>query len=209
MHVLRQFPRLVARAPVCHHAAMALSDQLAQWREWLVRLDAPVAPNLKPGVSRADIETVLGATTPRAVLEWFQWCDGVAYAPGQTIGDSWAIPGYWPVELRDVIEIKALQYDEDSLLLADSWVPLLENGSSDLHVAAWSDASEPRVVTVMPEFGPPSVEFHSVEQMVTVFNECFTRSAYYLNAEHQLDVNDELYDQIYAAIVGADPSQDT
>ncbi|KKK05207.1 hypothetical protein LQ51_15100 [Micromonospora sp. HK10] len=85
-------------------------------------------------------------------------------------------------------------------------MPLLQNGSSDLYVAAWSDTSEPAVVTIMPEFAPPEVEFQSVEQMVTVFNECFARSAYYLNAERQLDVDEELYDEIYAAVVGPRPT---
>ncbi|MEO3745664.1 hypothetical protein [Plantactinospora sp. B5E13] len=187
---------------------MTLTDQLAQWRDWLVRLGAPVAPVLKPGRSRAEIEAVLGATTPRTVLEWFQWCDGVDYAPGQTIGDCWTIPGFWPVELRDVAGIKAAHHDEDSPLLAGNWVPLLQNGSSDLYAAAWSDSSEPVVVTIMPEFAPPSVEFHSVEQMVAVVNECFTRSAYHLDAERQLDVDDELYDEVYAAIVGSRPVEE-
>ncbi|WP_156313136.1 SMI1/KNR4 family protein [Micromonospora sp. HK10] len=185
---------------------MTLTDQLAQWRESLVRLGAPVAPVLKPGRSRPEIEAVLGATAPRAVLEWFLWCDGVEYAPGQTIGDSWAIPGFWPVELQDVTGIRADCHDEGSPLLAGNWVPLLQNGSSDLYVAAWSDTSEPAVVTIMPEFAPPEVEFQSVEQMVTVFNECFARSAYYLNAERQLDVDEELYDEIYAAVVGPRPT---
>jgi len=188
---------------------VTLTDQLAQWREWLVRLGAPVAPVLKAGVSRADIEAVLGTTAPRAVLEWFQWCDGVEYAPGQTVGDSWAVPGFWPVELQNIIEIKADHWDEGSPLLARNWVPLLENGSSDLYAATWSGASEPVVVTIMPEFAPPQVEFQSIEQMVTVFNECFTRSAYYLNEEHQLDVDEELYDEIYAAFVGPRPIQET
>jgi hypothetical protein len=129
-------------------------------------------------------------------------------SPGRsytTSADAADPPGFWPVELQHVVHIKADQYDEGSPLLARNWVPLLVNGSSDLLVAAWSDTSEPLVVAIEPEFAPPKVEFQSVEQMATVFNECFTRSAYYLNAEHQLDVDDELYDEIYVAIVGPRP----
>jgi hypothetical protein len=184
---------------------VTLTDQLEQWRGWLSRIGAPVAPVLKRSTSQAEIDAVLGSTTPASVREWFQWCDGVEYASGQTIGDSYAVPGFWPVELRHVAGIKAALYDAGSPLLAGSWVPLLEDGGGDAYVAVWSGTSEPVVVRVMPEAGPPWVEFDSIEQMVTVFNACFGRAAYHLDPEHRLDVDEALYDEIYTAIVGRRP----
>ncbi|MEU8297975.1 hypothetical protein AB0C04_11890 [Micromonospora sp. NPDC048909] len=52
---------------------MTLTDQLAQWRESLEAIGAPVAPALKPGTSRAEINAVLGPALPHAVLEWFAY----------------------------------------------------------------------------------------------------------------------------------------
>ncbi|GAA0221669.1 hypothetical protein [Cryptosporangium japonicum] len=190
---------MAVRTQFRQNALVTLTAELARWRDSLVRLDAPVTSALKAGANPADIEAVLGASTPPAVLEWFQWCAGVEYMPGQTIGDSWAIPGFWPVALEDVVAIKADHGDAGSPLLTESWVPLLEDGSSDLYVAAWSGAGEPVVVTVTPEFGPPKVEFRSIDQMVAVFNECFARSAFSLDAQHQLEVDDELYAEIRQA----------
>ncbi|MER7333710.1 MULTISPECIES: hypothetical protein [unclassified Micromonospora] len=192
----------------CHHAPVALTDQLTQWRGWLETMGAPVAPVLKPGASRAEIDAVLGPDLPHAVLEWFRWCDGVEYTPGQTVGDSWAIPGYWPIELRDVVATKALHDDPTDPLLAHHWVPLLENGSSNLYAAVWTDTTGPVVVSIMPEGGPPQIEFRTVEQMVSVFNACFACSAYYLDDQHRLEVDDALYDEVYDMIVDGRPAQE-
>ncbi|MFC6023529.1 hypothetical protein ACFP2T_46160 [Plantactinospora solaniradicis] len=187
---------------------MTLSEQLAQWRNWLARLDAPVAPALLPGADRTAIGAALGPTVPPAVLDWFTWCDGVGHQPGQTIGDTYAIPGYWPISLRDAVEVKPIHADPDDPLLAEHWIPLLENGSSDLYVAVWSDGTEPAVASIMPEYGPASVEFDSIPQMVAVFNACFARSAYFLDDEGQLDVDDDRYAEIYQEIVGRHPDRD-
>lgn len=187
---------------------MTLTDQLAQWREWLNGIGAPVAHVLKPGASPVEIDAVLGPALPYAVLEWFRWCDGVEYTPGQTIGDSWAIPGYWPIELRDVVATKAVHDDPTDPLLTHHWIPLLVNGSSDLYAAVWTDTTEPVVASIMPEAGPAEVEFRTVEQMVSVFNACFARSAYHLDDQHQLDVDDALYDMVYDEVVGGRPGRD-
>ena len=41
-----------------------------------------------------------------------------------------------------------------------------------------------------------------VEQMVTVFNLCFARSAYHLDERGQLTVEDDLHAEVYQAVVG-------
>lgn len=184
---------------------MTLADRLNEWRDRLTRLGVPVAPLLAPGADRAEIEAVLGTPVPPAVSDWFAWCDGVAYAPGQTIGDSWAVPGYWPLALRDAIGMKPAYDQLDVPLLREHWVPLLGNGSSDIYAATWDDADgEPVVVSIMPEYGD-AVEFDSIEQMVIVFNQCFARSAYHLDEQGRLDVDDELYAEVYEAVVGRAP----
>ncbi|MEO3927155.1 hypothetical protein ABGB07_25290 [Micromonosporaceae bacterium B7E4] len=187
---------------------MTLTGQLDEWREHLTRLGAPAAPLLLPGVGRAEIEAALGPDVPDAVRDWFAWCDGVGDAPGQTIGDSYTIPGYWHVGLREAIAARPAHDGAGDPLLADPWVPLLRDGSSDLYAACWSAGTEPVVVSIMPESGPATVEFDSIPQMVTVFNACFARSAYLLDDQGWLDVDDDRYAEIYQEIVGRPAYED-
>jgi hypothetical protein len=184
---------------------VSLAEQLGRWRDWLTRLGAPVAPLLGPGADQDEIEAALGTAVPPSVREWFRWCNGIGYAPGQTIGDSYAIPGYWPIALRDAIAVKPTYQVASEPLLAHHWIPLLEDGSTDLYAAVWRDTHEPAVVSIIVEAGPAEVEFDTIEQMVSVFNACFARSAYFMNDQHRLAVDNVLYEEIYQALVGRPP----
>nr|BFE64477.1 hypothetical protein GCM10020063_090030 [Dactylosporangium thailandense] len=185
---------------------MPLTERLDEWRAWLARLGAPVAPVLRSGASPGRIAQTLGPDVPSAVVEWFQWCDGVDATPGQTIGDSWTVPGFWPVELDEVARLKRIYDDPDDPLLAGAWVPLLMDGGTFLYGAAWSPGGPPAVACVMPEDGPAELEFDTIEQMVEFFCACFAGSAYVLDDDGILDCVQDRYDEIYAAIVGRQPS---
>jgi hypothetical protein len=175
----------------------SLADALRSWSEWLSRLGAPVASSLRPGRSPEQIVAVLGAELPAAVLTWFSWCDGVEDAPGQTIGDCWVIPGYWPVSLaeaRDELSVD-LPYRHG--------VPLLRDGGTDLYVAAWSATGEEPVVVSLLDPGNPVVEYGSVAELVAVTNACFARNVYAVDESGLLDLVDAAgYDAVYEEVTG-------
>ncbi|WP_229075162.1 hypothetical protein [Actinoplanes sp. DH11] len=174
-----------------------LADALQEWSGWLSRLGAPVAPWLRPGRPTSEIIAVLGPELPAAVHTWFSWCDGVEDAPGQSIGDCWVIPGYRPVALA---ETRDDWYVE---LPYPHWVPLLRDGATDLHVAAWSAAGAEPVVVSLLDPGDPVVEYGSIAELVAVTNTCFARSVYALDESGLLDlVDDAGYDAIYEEITG-------
>ena len=137
------------------------------------------------------------ADLPAAVLAWFSWCDGVGDAPGQTIGDCWVIPGYWPVALAETRDDWSVE------LPYAHWVPLLRDGATDLYVAAWSEAGEEPVVVSLLEVENPVVEYGSVLELVTVTNACFARGVYALDEGGLLDLVDAAgYDAIYTEVTG-------
>ncbi|MFC7531667.1 hypothetical protein [Actinoplanes sp. GCM10030250] len=179
------------------HADSSLAGALREWSGWLSRLGAPVAPWLRRGRPPEEIHAVLGADVPAAVLAWFSWCDGVDDAPGQTIGDCWVIPGYWPVTLAETSDEWPVE------LSYPHWVPLLRDGATDLYVAAWSAAGEEPVVVSLLDPGNPVVEFGSVAELVTVTNACFAGGVYTLGEDGLLDLVDAAgYDTIYEEVTG-------
>ena len=178
------------------NADPSLTDALREWSGWLSRLGAPVTPWLRPGRPPEEIVAVLGADLPAAVLAWFSWCDGVDDAPGQTIGDCWVIPGYWPVTLAETRDDRVeLPYRHQ--------VPLLRDGSTDLYVAAWSAVGEEPVVVSLLNRADPVVEYGSVAELVTVTNTCFARGFYALADDGVLDLVDAAgYDTVYEQVTG-------
>ncbi|MEU8242927.1 SMI1/KNR4 family protein [Actinoplanes missouriensis] len=174
-----------------------LAGALREWSGWLGRVGAPVASSLRPGRSPEEITAVLGADLPASVLTWFSWCDGVEDAPGQTIGDCWVIPGYWPVALAET------RLDWSVEVPYARWVPLLRDGGADLYVAAWSAAGDEPVVVSLLDPGQPVVEFGSVAELVGVTNGCFARAVYAVDESGLLDVVDAAgYDAVYEEVTG-------
>ena len=175
----------------------SLADALREWSGWLSRLGAPVASWLRPGRPSDEITAVLGPQLPAAVHTWFSWCDGVEDAPGQTIGDCWVIPGYWPVALAETRDDRYVE------LPYRHWVPLLRDGATDRYVAAWSAAGEQPVVVSLLHPGNPVVEYGSIAELVTVTNTCFARSVYAVDEGGLLDLVDAAgYDTIYEQVTG-------
>ncbi|WP_436532773.1 hypothetical protein [Actinoplanes sp. HUAS TT8] len=175
----------------------SLADALREWSGWLSGLGAPVASWLRPGRPSEEITAVLGPELPAAVRTWFSWCDGVEDAPGQSIGECWVIPGYWPVTLAETrAELNVeLPYPHS--------VPLLRDGGTDLYVAAWSAAGEEPVVVSLLNPGDPVVEYGSIAELVAVTNACFARGIYALDERGLLDLIDGAgYDAIYEEITG-------
>jgi hypothetical protein len=177
--------------------------QLEELEEHLVRLGRPVAPLLLPGVGSAEIEATLGGAVPTAVAEWFAWHNGARTEDGQIQDDVNVIPGYGPLSVAEAVLLKR-SYDDDPKL-GPNWVPLLSTAGADIYAAVWDSATSEKIAGVL--IGEPTeYEFGSIEQMLTVFNACYRREAYFVNDQRRLEMDPDAYEEIYSEIVGENPN---
>jgi hypothetical protein len=161
-------------------------------------LGRPVMSVLVPGIEGAEVRAALGDSTPASVVEWFEWCNGVADAPGQLNDDVAIIPGYAPVSIADAVAMRSA-YEGDPEL-APYFVPLLAGPSGDLYAAVWASEDGAQVASVL--LGEPTeIRFNSIEQMVAVFVACIERGAFTVNDAELWSINPSLYDAVYEDLI--------
>lgn len=165
----------------------------------LAELGRPIVSALSPGVSGAQVESALGEPVPEDVAAWFGWCNGVEYLDGQTQDDANLIPGYAPLSLSEALSLREV-YPGDPVLGAQ-WMPLIGGPSGDFYAAVWKHGDRPKVAGVLSE-APTEIEFSTVEQMVSVFSECYARGAFGVDSRGMLTMDPELYEVIYSEVTG-------
>ncbi|MFJ7257037.1 hypothetical protein ACIQWV_31800 [Streptomyces sp. NPDC098085] len=176
-----------------------LENELERLGGHLEALNRPVLAWMVPGTEADHVSSVLGEPIPSAVARWFHWCNGVASARGQIQDNVNVIPGYSPLSIEEGVRMMG-SYRGDSVL-GDHWVPLLGSGSGDIYAAVWSPGEEAVVAGVL--LGEPTeIEFSTIEQMVTFFNRCFESGAYFVNSQGMFSMSPDLYDEVYAQVVG-------
>ncbi|MFI9006803.1 hypothetical protein ACIGNX_06160 [Actinosynnema sp. NPDC053489] len=175
-----------------------LLTELESLMERLVALARPVASWLAPGVDVGVVERALGEVPPGEVITWFGWCNGVELHPGQLQDDINIIPGYAPLSLEEAV--KFIQFHSGDPVLGDHWVPVLGGASGDIYAAVWEPGNNARVAGIL--LGEQTeIEFSSLEQMISLFNECYRRGAYFVDGQGRLAMNPDLYDEVYGAAV--------
>lgn len=176
-----------------------LDAELGRLRGHLEHLHRPVVSWMVPGVDAEHVSSALGEAVPDSVAQWFRWCDGVAVVQGQTQDQVNVIPGYSPLSLQEGVRMMPSYAGDEAL--GDHWVPLLGSGGGDLYAAVWTPGEEAVVAGVL--LGEPTeIEFSTIEQMVAVFNECFDTGAFSVDSQGMLTMSPDLYDQVYARMVG-------
>ncbi|AVZ73458.1 hypothetical protein SLUN_16005 [Streptomyces lunaelactis] len=161
------------------------------WLE-VERLSRPVASLRVPGVGAEQVENAFGAPIPSDVVEWFGWCNGVSYRPGQVQDDAALIPGYEPLSVRDAAGVKA-SYGDGDPVLGDRWIPLLGTGGGDFYAAVYEPSSpSSRVASVMIG-GESRMAYESVEQMVNAFRNFFRTGVFFIADDGTLDADDDLW----------------
>lgn len=175
-----------------------LATELDELVSHLAELGRTALP-LLPGLSADRVEAGLGYSVPSDVAEWFAWCNGVEVRPGQIQDDVNLIPGYSPVFLDDAVRMRG-DYAGD-LELGEHWIPLLAGAGGDIYAAVWKPGASSSVAGVLVG-EPTEIEFESIEQMISVFNACFRRHAFMVNIEGRLEMDPELYGEIYEEITG-------
>ena len=165
----------------------------------LTELGRPVVQWLVPGVDPGQVEALVGSPVPDEVATWFGWCNGVALHEGQTQDDVNVIPGYSPLSLTEAVG-QIADHAGDSTL-GSHWIPLLGGAGGDIYAAVWGSGKSARVAGVL--IGESTeIEFSSIEQMITVFNACYRRGAFFVDGRRQLSMDPGLYDVVNGEIVG-------
>lgn len=176
-----------------------LLTELRTLVEHLTALARPVTPWLVPGVGAAEVERALGGPPPDEVITWFGWCDGVEPHVGQVQDDVSVIPGYAPLSLAEAVGSREVHSGDP--VLGDHWVPLLGGAGGDVYAAVWEPGGGARVAGVLVG-EETEVEFDSVEHMVSVFNECYRRGAYFVDDRGRLAVEPDLCDEVRGSTPG-------
>ncbi|MER6981726.1 SMI1/KNR4 family protein [Streptomyces carpinensis] len=176
-----------------------LDAEFERLRGRLEALDRPVVAWMVPGVDADHVSSVLGEEVPESVAQWFRWCNGIAVVQGQIQDQVNVIPGYSPLSLEEGMRMRTAYTGDDAL--GSHWVPLLGSGGGDLYAAVWTPGEEAVVAGVLVG-EPTEIEFSTIEQMVTTFNECFDSGAFFVDDQGRLAMSPETYDEVYARVVG-------
>jgi hypothetical protein len=178
---------------------VSLVDELERLLGHVRELNLPVTCFLQPGRRREYVTSALGVTPPVSVVEWFGWRNGVRGEQGQIQDDVNIIPGYNPVSVEEAVHLK-LYYAGDPALGAN-WIPLLENPGGDIYAAVWDDSEDAAVAGVL-EGMPTEIEFKSILEMVTYFNKCYTRGAFYVRDDRRVTMDPQMSSVIYDEMFG-------
>lgn len=171
-----------------------LSREIEILMEKLSALGRPVVEQLVPGSSPSRVTQFLGSDVPDDVKTWFAWCDGVEHRDGQSQDDINIIPGYCPLSLEEAVEMKS-DYGGDPVL-ADSWVPLLSGGGGDMYAAMWRPGQDPVVAGILVG-EETEIEFSSLEQALSFFNECYDIGAFSVDKQGQMTMDPDAYDSLH------------
>jgi hypothetical protein len=166
----------------------------------LAALGRGVVNLLRRDADVPQISAVAGGQPPNSVVEWFEWCNGVLASPGQTQDDINIIPGYNPVSLGEVDDLRTV-YSSDPLL-GERWIPLLRSAGGDIYAASWSSSGDEPVVVGVLVGEETIIEFSTIAQMVRVFNSCYEQQAYFVDEHGRLMLDPEIYERIYSDVTG-------
>ncbi|WP_432978316.1 hypothetical protein [Dactylosporangium sp. CA-233914] len=171
-----------------------LTDELARLERFLVELDRPVVANLLPGLDVTAIDSPLGEL-PQGVVEWFAWHNGVGGERGQTIEEASLIPDYMLISFEEAL--RQISVYAGDPVLGDFWLPIMENGGSDIYAAVWSPGSEARVARfIVGE--DTEIDFENLVNMVRMFNACYDSGVYFVGDDGFIDIAGDRYEEIYA-----------
>ena len=176
-----------------------LLEELDTLVERLTERGRPVVAWLNPGVDADQVADLVGSPVPEEVSAWFGWCNGVALHDGQTQDDVNVIPGYSPLSLAEAVGQMGDHAGDSSL--GTHWIPLLGNAGGDIYAAVWEPGKPARVAGVLTGEAT-EIEFDSIDQMVSCFNACYLRGAFFVDERRQLSMDPNLYEVVYSEVVG-------
>lgn len=175
-----------------------LVDELVSMKRELVAAGREVAVySLRPGCSPGAVESALavrGLSAPEALIEYFEWHDGVEEPADRVMDDVQVFPGFYAMPLSECVE----SYDAfvGDGRWGSSWFPLLANGGGDFYVVDL-DMPVPAIKHFRIDESLTPTEFSSLESFVATIVEAFTSGAIYIEDDY-LEMDDTAFGEIAA-----------
>lgn len=160
--------------------------------DWLKKNERPVVPLLQEGLSMEkinDLNKSLPVKMPHELKILYTWHNGTSKSGGYILGDVDFFPGFHFLPLEDAIAhyqtfIKDIRWEQE-------WFPFFANGGGDFYVSQCQkhELEKAPVVGFMIGTDYSEVEYHSLEQMLQTFSECYKRNVFFVGEDGYIDSN--------------------
>ncbi|MBD2450658.1 HEAT repeat domain-containing protein [Nostoc sp. FACHB-152] len=161
-----------------------LTDALDRIETWLVKNQPEFALSLQPGLTNAEIDTILQNfpyAMPEELYEFYGWHNGCRY-----LSYGYVIPFYDNFfSLQDAMEYRqnALSWDSE---WNSHWLPILD-GNGDYRYAVVVGEETAPVWFIDPECGIKEIRWDSLTDLMLATAECYETGAYYIDNEGYIE----------------------
>ncbi|MEM0939852.1 MAG: SMI1/KNR4 family protein [Bacteroidota bacterium] len=158
--------------------------------QWLNDHKRPVVPLLQKGLELSEVMNFtdeLNITLTNELVELYKWRNGTDKSDGYILGDVDFFPGYHFLPLEhSVAYYKSFINDRR---WSKNWFPVFANGGGDFFIINCTDKfkESSEVIGFMRDFDDHEVEYLSLERMLQTFCECYTKGAFYLNGNGDIE----------------------
>jgi len=160
----------------------------------LTRLKHPVVAMLQPPLTPAEVAAV-EATLPFQLTEevraMYRWRNGITVSQNDILAHQWFFPGFYFPSLQEARE--RFEGRKNAPQWHRGWYPLFDNGAGDFYIVPCKKKAQESAPVIGFLHGEPEqpVEYLSVLSMVETLAECYDTSAFFLNDQDRLDIDDD------------------
>lgn len=183
-----------------------LTDSLELILSWLQENKPSFASSLQPGLSRAEIQDMLGdeftLRLPNDFYELYQWRNGIPYGDEEVIsffpGFAFNSLEYALDQHADIVDGSSMNFMERSFNLGKytanntDLLPIFTRDSEEhLYILGSEKQLNPApIVHYYAEFGGPTIAYESITDMMQIISECYREGAYYFSEVGDFEVDE-------------------
>jgi len=162
----------------------------------LTRLKHPVVSMLQPPLTAAEVAAV-EATLPFKLTEevraMYRWRNGITVSRKDILARQWFFPGYYFPSLQHARE--RFEHRRNAPQWHRGWYPLFEDGAGDFYIVPCKKKQQDSAPLIGFIHGEPEqpVEYLSVISMMETVAECYDKRAFFVNAQGDLDIDDDAH----------------
>lgn len=182
---------------------------MSQFPEMIAALDAivqrltyasrEVVTKLQPGLSVQDIaagEATLPFVLTRELDALYRWRDGTSVKEGDLLTPTYFFPGFYLLSLEEAVQ--TYHERKSAWQWREHWFPVFADGGGDFYVvpcgAEKLDCAE--VIGFIHGEPEQAVEYQTLTAMMQTLEACYSRGAFVLDDDGDLDMDDDLHRQI-------------